>query len=113
MRTVVLMPTFNERELIRASVSKVLDANSDLDIIIIDDSSPDGTGEIADQIAAAQARVSVLHRKEKQGLGRAYAHGFRVALERGYDRVIQMDADGSHQASDLAKLLDAKADLVI
>lgn len=113
MRTVVLMPTFNERELIRASVSKVLDANSDLDIIIIDDSSPDGTGEIADQIAAAQPRVSVLHRKEKQGLGRAYAHGFRVALERGYDRVIQMDADGSHQASDLAKLLDAKADLVI
>ena len=113
MRTVVLMPTFNERELIRASVSKVLDANSDLDIIIIDDSSPDGTGEIADQIAAAQPRVSVLHRKEKQGLGRAYAHGFRVALERGYDRVIQMDADGSHQATDLAKLLDAKEDLVI
>ena len=113
MRAVVLMPTFNERELIRTSVSKVLAASSDLDILVIDDSSPDGTGEIADQLAASDARVSVLHRGEKQGLGRAYAHGFRVALERGYDRVIQMDADGSHQASDLAKLLDAKADLVI
>ena len=113
MRAVVLMPTFNERELIRTSVSKVLAASSDLDILVIDDSSPDGTGEIADQLAASDARVSVLHREEKQGLGRAYAHGFRVALERGYDRVIQMDADGSHQASDLAKLLDAKADLVI
>ena len=107
------MPTFNERELIRTSVSKVLEASLDLDVIVIDDSSPDGTGDIADQIATAQSRVTVLHRKQKQGLGRAYAHGFRVALERGYDRVIQMDADGSHQAADLAKLLDAKADLVI
>ena len=80
MRAVVLMPTFNERELIRTSVSKVLAASSDLDILVIDDSSPDGTGEIADQLAASDPRFSVLHREENQGLGRAYALGFWVAL---------------------------------
>ena len=113
MRTVVLMPTFNERELISSSVEKVLQANQELDIIVIDDSSPDGTGVIADKIAAAEPRVSVIHRKQKQGLGRAYAQGFQVAIERGYERVVQMDADGSHQASDLQKLLGDSADLVI
>ena len=113
MRTVVLMPTFNERELIYSSVEKVLQANQELDIIVIDDSSPDGTGVIADKIAAAEPRVSVIHRKQKQGLGRAYAQGFQVAIERGYERVVQMDADGSHQASDLQKLLGDSADLVI
>ncbi len=113
MRCVVLMPTFNERELISSSITKVLAAKSDLDIIVIDDSSPDGTGVLADKIAAGEPRVSVIHRKQKQGLGRAYAHGFQVALERGYDRIIQMDADGSHQASDLAKLIDTEGDLVI
>ena len=113
MRTVVLMPTFNERELISSSVEKVLQANQELDIIVIDDSSPDGTGVIADKIAAAEPRVSVIHRKQKQGLGRAYAQGFQVAIERGYERVVQMDADGSHQARDLQKLLGDSADLVI
>ena len=113
MRTVVLMPTFNERELISSSVEKVLQANQELDIIVIDDSSPDGTGVIADKIAAAEPRVSVIHRKQKQGLGRAYAQGFQVAIQRGYERVVQMDADGSHQASDLQKLLGDSADLVI
>ena len=113
MRTVVLMPTFNERELISSSVEKVLQANQELDIIVIDDSSPDGTGVIADKIAAAEPRVSVIHRKQKQGLGRAYAQGFQVAIERGYERVVQMDADGSHQARDLQRLLGDSADLVI
>jgi dolichol-phosphate mannosyltransferase len=113
MRVVVLMPTFNERELIQSSVTKVLAANSELDIIVIDDSSPDGTGVIADKIAAGEPRVSVIHRKQKQGLGRAYAEGFQVAIDRGYDRIIQMDADGSHQATDLGKLIDLEADLVI
>lgn len=113
MKTVVLMPTFNERELISSSVEKVLQANQELDIIVIDDSSPDGTGVIADRIAAAEPRVSVIHRKQKQGLGRAYAQGFQVAIERGYERVVQMDADGSHQARDLQNLLGESADLVI
>ena len=113
MRTVVLMPTFNERELISSSIEKVLQANRELDIIVIDDSSPDGTGVIADKIAAAEPRVSVIHRKQKQGLGRAYAQGFQVAIQRGYERVVQMDADGSHQARDLQKLLGQSADLVI
>jgi dolichol-phosphate mannosyltransferase len=113
MRTCVLMPTFNEREVIRLSVSKVLHQHPDLDLIIIDDSSPDGTGELADKIAGQDSRVFVIHRAKKDGLGRAYAEGFQVALERGYQRIVQMDADGSHQANDLGKLLEVKADLVI
>lgn len=107
------MPTFNEREVIHASVSKLFEAQPNLDLIIIDDSSPDGTGELADKIASQDERVSVIHRSQKDGLGRAYAAGFAVALARGYERIVQMDADGSHQASDLKKLLEAEADLVI
>ncbi|HEY7853548.1 MAG TPA: polyprenol monophosphomannose synthase [Aquiluna sp.] len=107
------MPTFNEREVIQASVEKLFDAQPGLDLIIIDDSSPDGTGELADKIAAGDSRVSVIHRKSKNGLGRAYAQGFQVALDRGYQRIVQMDADGSHQAHDLAGLLASDADLVI
>ncbi len=107
------MPTFNEREVIQSSVEKLFDAEPELDLIIIDDSSPDGTGELADKIAAGDSRVSVLHRQSKDGLGRAYAQGFQVALDRGYERIIQMDADGSHQAHDLSRLLASDADLVI
>lgn len=107
------MPTFNEREVIRASVEKLFSAEPGLDLIIIDDSSPDGTGELADQLAAEDPRVSVLHRQSKNGLGRAYAHGFQVALDRGYERILQMDADGSHQPNDLGRLLKSNADLVI
>ena len=106
------MPTFNEREVIQASVEKLFDAEPGLDLIIIDDSSPDGTGELADKIAAGDSRVSVLHRQSKNGLGRAYAQGFQVALDRGYERIIQMDADGSHQAHDLGRLMASDADLV-
>ena len=113
MRACVLMPTFNERELIRISAAKVLEENPSVDLIIIDDSSPDGTGEIADELAANQPRISVIHRKQKDGLGRAYAHGFQVAIERGYEQIVQMDADGSHRALDLGNLLAIEADLVI
>jgi dolichol-phosphate mannosyltransferase len=107
------MPTFNEREVIHASVAKLLEENPDIDLIIIDDSSPDGTGELADQLASQDRRISVIHRKQKDGLGRAYAHGFKIALERGYNRIVQMDADGSHRAVDLGKLLSVDADVVI
>lgn len=107
------MPTFNEREVLAASVQKLFEAVPEVDLVIIDDASPDGTGEIADRLAAGNKRVSVVHRQSKDGLGRAYAQGFQLALERGYERVVQMDADGSHQATDLSKLLDSDADLVI
>jgi dolichol-phosphate mannosyltransferase len=113
MKICVLMPTFNEREILETSVRKLFEAQPRVDLMIIDDSSPDGTGEIADRIAAEDYRVSVLHRKTKDGLGKAYAQGFQVALGRGYDRIVQMDADGSHQAQDLNKLLDSDANLVI
>lgn len=107
------MPTFNEREVIRSSVERLFLEQPELDLIIIDDSSPDGTGVLADALAAKDKRVSVIHRDKKDGLGRAYAQGYQVALERGYQRIIQMDADGSHQPKDLASLLARQEDLVI
>lgn len=107
------MPTFNEREVIRTSVAKLLAEHPDLDLIIIDDSSPDGTGVLADEIAKHDSRVSVIHRAKKDGLGRAYGEGYQVALERGYQRIIQMDADGSHRPQDLKLLLARTEDLVI
>ena len=113
MKVCVLMPTFNEREVLAKSVAKLLEAQPDIDLIVIDDSSPDGTGELAEAIAKQDSRVSVLHRKSKEGLGKAYAEGYELALSRGYQRIVQMDADGSHQAKDLAQLLAAENDLVI
>lgn len=107
------MPTFNEREVIRTSVAKLLSEQPTVNLIIIDDSSPDGTGVLADEIASNEPRVTVIHRDRKEGLGKAYAQGYQVALERGYDRIVQMDADGSHQAADLGRLLALDADLVI
>ncbi len=113
MKTCVLMPTFNEREVIRSSVTRLFAEQPEIDLIIIDDSSPDGTGVLADQIAAQDSRVSVIHRTNKEGLGKAYAQGYQTALNRGYQRIVQMDADGSHQPKDLAKLLARTEDLVI
>jgi dolichol-phosphate mannosyltransferase len=107
------MPTFNEREVIRTSVERLFSEQPNLDLIIIDDSSPDGTGVLADELAATDERVTVIHRDKKDGLGRAYAQGYQVALERGYQRIVQMDADGSHQPKDLASLLARQEDLVI
>jgi dolichol-phosphate mannosyltransferase len=107
------MPTFNEREVIRTSVERLFSEQPNLDLIIIDDSSPDGTGVLADELAATDERVTVIHRDKKDGLGRAYAQGYQVALERGYQRIVQMDADGSHQPKDLASLLARDTDLVI
>lgn len=109
----MLMPTFNEREVIRTSVERLFSEQPNLDLIIIDDSSPDGTGVLADELAATDERVTVIHRDKKDGLGRAYAQGYQVALERGYQRIVQMDADGSHQPKDLASLLARQEDLVI
>src|SRR3954453_5725307 len=106
----VVIPTYNERENLEWIVDRVRSAVPTVDVLVVDDGSPDGTGQIADELAAGDPGVSVLHRTEKAGLGAAYLHGFRIALERGYDVVGEMDADGSHQPEQLPSLLSALAD---
>jgi dolichol-phosphate mannosyltransferase len=114
-RVVVVIPTYNEAENLAWIVGRLRNAEPSVDVLVVDDGSPDGTGRIADELAASDAQVSVVHRTEKAGLGAAYLHGFGVALERGYDVVGEMDADGSHRPEQLHLLLDALhgADLVI
>ncbi|MEU3187343.1 polyprenol monophosphomannose synthase [Streptomyces sp. NPDC006923] len=111
----VIIPTYNEAENIRPIVTRVRAAVPAADILIADDNSPDGTGKIADELAAEDGQVKVLHRKGKQGLGAAYLAGFRWGIEHGYDVLIEMDADGSHQPEELPRLLTALkgADLVL
>jgi dolichol-phosphate mannosyltransferase len=113
----VVLPTFNERENIEAIGAAILGALPGATLLVVDDSSPDGTGELAEALAAADPRVRVHHRPGKQGLGRAYLDGFGVALAGGAAMVIQMDADWSHDPAALpgllAPLLEDRADLVI
>jgi dolichol-phosphate mannosyltransferase len=114
--TWVVVPTYNEADNIRPLTAAILEAMSDATILVVDDSSPDGTGRIADELAT-DPRISVRHRAAKQGLGRAYLDGFGVALGAGADIVVQMDADFSHDPATLpalvAPLRDGTADLVI
>jgi len=105
----VVIPTYDERESLPATVAALFTAAPDVDLLVVDDASPDGTGPLADALAAADPRVSVLHRAGKEGLGRAYRDGFAWALERDYPVVVEMDADGSHPASALPAMLDALA----
>ena len=114
-RTVVVVPTYNEAENLAWIVERLLRSVPGTDVLVVDDGSPDGTGAVADRLAAANPRVSVVHRTVKAGLGAAYLHGFAVALDRGYEVVGEMDADGSHQPEQLHRLLAAlpAADLVI
>jgi dolichol-phosphate mannosyltransferase len=114
-RILVIIPTYNERTNVSLIVPAVLEQDPRLHVLVVDDSSPDGTGELADELAAADSRVHVLHRSAKEGLGRAYIAGFRWALERGYDLICEMDADFSHDPKFLPELLRAarEADLVI
>ncbi len=109
-RMVVVVPTYNEAENLEWITARLLQAVPDTDVLVVDDGSPDGTGAIADRLAATEPRVSVLHRTAKAGLGAAYLHGFAVALERGYDVIGEMDADGSHQPEELHRLVAALAD---
>ena len=116
MRTLVIIPTYDEADNVEWIVSSVLEQQPGVDILIADDGSPDGTGKIADQLADDDTRVHVMHREGKQGLGSAYRAGFAWGLERGYDVLVEMDADGSHRPEDLGRLLDASAqgaDLVL
>ena len=111
----MVMPTYNESENIEWIVGRLRAAQPGVDVMVVDDNSPDGTGDIADRLAAADQAISVVHRSEKAGLGAAYLNGFDVALAAGYDVIGEMDADGSHQPEQLHRLLDAlhDADLVI
>lgn len=114
-RVLVIIPTYNERENLPLIVGRVRAATPHVDILVADDNSPDGTGSIADDLAASDSNVHVMHRAGKQGLGAAYLAGFAWAIEHGYDAVVEMDADGSHQPEQLPRLLDAltNADLVL
>lgn len=111
----VIMPTYNEIENLRISVEELFTHNPNVDLLIVDDNSPDGTGALADQISTKLPNVTVLHRQTKNGLGPAYLAGFDYAFEKDYEYVIEMDADGSHRAIDLPNLISqsTEADLVI
>lgn len=115
--TWVVLPTYDEAENIGPVTAAILEALPDAHVLVVDDSSPDGTGAIADGLAAADQRIRVRHRAAKQGLGRAYLDGFRIALEGGASTVVQMDADFSHDPTNLPALIkpvvDDVADLVI
>ncbi len=114
-RVVMVVPTFNEISNLAWIVGRLRRARPEVDVLVVDDDSPDGTGRAADELAETDPRVHVLHRSAKGGLGAAYLHGFRWALDEGYDVIGEMDADGSHQPEELHLLLDAleRADLVI
>ncbi|WP_295120353.1 polyprenol monophosphomannose synthase [uncultured Leifsonia sp.] len=107
MRTIVILPTYNERENIGSVVGRIRASTPDVDVLVVDDGSPDGTGAIADALAATDAQVRVLHRAGKEGLGAAYRAGMAWALDAGYDAVVEMDADGSHRPEQLPALLAA------
>jgi dolichol-phosphate mannosyltransferase len=114
-RALVVLPTYNERVNLPLIVPQILEQDRRFEVLIVDDNSPDGTGQLADELAEANPRVHVMHRAEKAGLGKAYLAGFRWALDRGYDYVLEMDADFSHDPKFLGQLLAAAkdADLVI
>ncbi|WP_267245356.1 polyprenol monophosphomannose synthase [Streptomyces sp. PR69] len=114
-KALVIIPTYNEAENIRPIVARVRAAVPDADVLVADDNSPDGTGKFADELSADDEQVHVLHRKGKEGLGAAYLAGFEWGIEHGYDVLIEMDADGSHQPEELPRLLTALkgADLVL
>src|SRR6266705_6861367 len=114
-KTLVIIPTYNERENLTPLAARLLALPVPIDLLVVDDNSPDGTGEVADALAAQHPQIHVLHRAEKDGLGRAYCAGFAWALERDYQFTFEMDGDLSHNPDDVPKLLEAAqgADLVL
>ena len=113
-RALVIVPTYNERENVERLVREVLSKDPSIEMLVVDDASPDGTGQLVDRIAAAESRVHALHRAAKLGLGTAYLEGFRWAIERRYELILEMDADFSHDPQHLPEFLEAMndADLV-
>jgi dolichol-phosphate mannosyltransferase len=106
-RIVIVMPTYNERQNLESVAGRVRAALPAADLLVVDDNSPDGTGDLADKVAETDPQVQVMHRTDKAGLGKAYIAGFAWALERGYDVIVEMDADGSHQPEHLPSLVAA------
>lgn len=114
-KALILLPTYNEKDNIERIIPEILKQDDRLFILVIDDSSPDGTGEIADRISSENPRVFVLHREKKEGLGQAYIAGFKWALERDYDYIFEMDADFSHDPKYLPDFLSSitEVDIVL
>src|SRR5882724_6818618 len=114
-RTLVVVPTYNERENLPPLAQRLLALSAPVDLLVVDDNSPDGTGKIADQLASEFPSIHVLHRTEKAGLGKAYIAGFKWALEHGYDLTFELDGDFSHNPDDIPMFLEAAkgADLVL
>jgi dolichol-phosphate mannosyltransferase len=115
LKTLVIVPTYNERDNLPALVQRVTALRVPVEMLVVDDNSPDGTGRLADEIAAKNPLVHVLHRPEKNGLGRAYLAGFQWALARDYEFIMEMDGDFSHNPDDIPAFLQAAldADLVL
>jgi dolichol-phosphate mannosyltransferase len=109
-KVLVIVPTYNELESLPVIVAGIRDAEPDVHILIADDNSPDGTGEVANTLSSVDSSVHVLHRKQKAGLGAAYLDAFSWAKTQGFQVVVEMDADGSHRPVDLTKILDALSD---
>jgi dolichol-phosphate mannosyltransferase len=109
-KTLIIVPTYNERENLPLLAERLLKLPVPVDLLVVDDNSPDGTGKLADELAAAHSSIHVLHRTKKDGLGRAYCAGFAWALERGYEFIMEMDGDFSHNPDDIPKFLEAAAD---
>jgi len=114
-QTLIIVPTYNERENLPRMVAKLLSLPVAVDVLVVDDNSPDGTGKIADELAARHPQINVLHRSEKNGLGRAYIAGFKWALEKNYEFIFEMDCDFSHDPEEIPNFLKAaqNADLVL
>jgi dolichol-phosphate mannosyltransferase len=114
-KTAVIVPTYNERENLPAMVERLARLPAPVDMLVVDDNSPDGTGRLADELAAKNAFLNVLHRSEKDGLGRAYCAGFAWALQRGYEFIMEMDCDFSHDPADIPRFIEAaqETDLVL
>lgn len=114
-QALIIVPTYNERDNLPRMAAKLLSLPTAVDVLVVDDNSPDGTGKIADDLAAKHPQIHVMHRAGKEGLGRAYIAGFRWALERGYEFIFEMDSDLSHNPEDIPVFLEAarNADLVL
>lgn len=114
-KILIVVPTYNEIENLEALVSAALKQLPQANVLVVDDGSPDGTGELADKLAAADSRISVMHRTEKEGLGKAYVAGFKWALARDYELIFEMDCDFSHRPEHLPQFVEAAegADLVL
>jgi dolichol-phosphate mannosyltransferase len=114
-KTLVIVPTYNEKDNLPPLAKRLLELPVPVDLLVVDDNSPDGTGRIADDLAAKFPSIHVLHRQQKNGLGRAYCAGFTWALEHGYELIMEMDGDFSHNPDDIPKFIEAaqNADLVL